>query len=113
METDEDDDNSLVAANEQWGLFDAVDNPLSDSKIKKMVLLWLPDEEPSEFLLAACEKLNKDSPDWPGTTISFQSTPSAGFYIEISRDWWLNSSSQKDEFFRKFIWEIERAKVNI
>lgn len=114
MNTD-DEEELLLVTNQQWGLFDAdpINLQAGQALVKYLVLLWLPEETPSNLLLAACEKLNSDPPNWPGTTLTFESEPSPGFCLEISREWWSDSENQQEELFRKMMWEIERAKGNV
>lgn len=111
-----DDEQNLLATNEQWALFgppstDSTSTGQSCNEDTTLFFLWISEDElPTQFL-AACEILNTDPPDWAGIKLSFQAEPSPGFCLEISKGWEPVNEEQEEDLFRKMIWELDRARV--
>jgi len=111
-----DDEENLLASDEQWALLeppspDFTATSQSPGGNITLFFLWIAEEEIPATLLNACELLNTDPPDWAGIKISFQAQPSPGFCLEISKGWEPVNEAQKENLFRKMIWELDRARA--
>lgn len=107
------DDVQMLASNEEWALLRPLAPPSAsdEAEIKPNTyfLLWLAEEDMPEDLLAACQQISKDPPNWPGVRMGFQNTPSPGLTLEFSRGWEPVNTTQEEDLFGKILWEIQRA----